>query len=106
MKATKALRRLTKIDSLLSDVTDRYSGSSKILESLRVAKAAIVEAMAAAKAISGMPVTKRTAVEVAASKMVPGEVARKAGPEKAARKPRKKATRKRATATTSAATKA
>ena len=45
MKTNKALKRLTKIEALMSDVTDRYStGAAHIQEALQNAKAAIVRA--------------------------------------------------------------
>ena len=41
MKAKKALKRLAKIDALISDVTERYSkGGLQIREALQDAKAA------------------------------------------------------------------
>ena len=45
MKANKALKRLAKIEMLMSDVTERYSASAPhIREVLQDAKAAIVRA--------------------------------------------------------------
>jgi hypothetical protein len=42
MKATKALKRLTHVEDLLSDVMERYSaGASDIRENLQDAKAAV-----------------------------------------------------------------
>ena len=54
MKANKALRRLSKIEALLSDVTERYSASGPhIRELLRDAKAAVIRAKKAVQASSG-----------------------------------------------------
>jgi hypothetical protein len=45
MKANKALKRLTKIEAVMSDVTERHSASSPhIREVLQDAKAAITRA--------------------------------------------------------------
>ena len=45
MKANKALKRLSKVEALLSDVTERYSASApQIRELLRDAKAAVIRA--------------------------------------------------------------
>ena len=55
MKANKALRRLAKIEELISDVTERYSTSaSQIRNVLQDAKAAVVRAKEAVQAASGM----------------------------------------------------
>jgi colicin import membrane protein len=54
MKANKALKRLSKIEALLSDVTERYSASGPhIRELLRDAKAAVIRAKKAVQASSG-----------------------------------------------------
>ena len=48
MKANKALKRLAKIESLISDVTERYSaGAHHIREALHEAKAAVARVKAA-----------------------------------------------------------
>jgi hypothetical protein len=45
MKATKALKRLAKIEALMTDVTERYSaGAPHIQEALRDANAAVTRA--------------------------------------------------------------
>jgi hypothetical protein len=44
MKATKALRRLTKIESLMSDVTQRYSANALIRDVLQDATVAVQRA--------------------------------------------------------------
>jgi hypothetical protein len=50
MKANKALKRLTKIEALISDVTERYSkGSLHIREALQDAKAAVARVKAAVR---------------------------------------------------------
>ena len=55
MKANKALKRLAKIEALISDVTERYSASeSQIRDVLQYAKAAVVRAREAVQASSGM----------------------------------------------------
>jgi hypothetical protein len=51
MKANKALKRLTHVEDLLSDVMERYSaGTSDIRENLQGAKAAVGRAKDAVKA--------------------------------------------------------
>jgi hypothetical protein len=50
MKATKVLKRLTKIEALLSDVMERYSSAPYIREALQDAKTAVTRAK---KAVSG-----------------------------------------------------
>src|ERR1700679_2480027 len=50
MKANKALKRLAKIESLISDVTERYSaGAHHIREALHEAKAAVARVKAAVR---------------------------------------------------------
>jgi hypothetical protein len=44
MKANKALKRLAKIEALMSDVTERYSSAPHIREVLQDAKAAVTRA--------------------------------------------------------------
>ena len=44
MKANKALKRLAKIEVLISDVTERYSSAPHIRETLQDAKAAVTRA--------------------------------------------------------------
>lgn len=53
MKANKALKRLTKIEALISDVTDRYSaGAHHIREALHEAKAAVARVKVAVRSQS------------------------------------------------------
>ena len=47
MKANKALKRLAKIEALMSDVTERYSSAPHIREVLQDAKAAVTRAKGA-----------------------------------------------------------
>jgi hypothetical protein len=47
MKTNKALKRLAKIEALISDVTERYSSAPHIRETLQDAKAAVTRAKAA-----------------------------------------------------------
>jgi hypothetical protein len=44
MKGNKALKRLAKIEALMSDLTERYSASAPIREVLQDAKAAVTRA--------------------------------------------------------------
>jgi hypothetical protein len=44
MKTNKALKRLAKIEASISDMTERYSSSPDILETLQDAKAAVTRA--------------------------------------------------------------
>jgi hypothetical protein len=58
MKANKALRRLTKIESLMSDVTQRYSANALVREVLQDAKVAVQrakDAVGSHQASSGTP---------------------------------------------------
>jgi peptidyl-tRNA hydrolase len=81
MKATKALKRLTHVEDLLSDVMERYSaGVSDIRENLQSAKAAVGRAKDAVK-------SQESSEKTSARKKV--------GPKKAAVKvPRAKAAKK------------
>ena len=47
MKATKALKRLTKIESLMTDVAKRFKGSPEIQEALQDTRAALARIKAA-----------------------------------------------------------
>ena len=47
MKANKALKRLAKIEALMSEVTERYSSAPHIREVLQDAEAAVIRAKAA-----------------------------------------------------------
>ena len=44
MKTNKALKRLAKIEALISDMTERYSSAPHIRETLQDAKAAVTRA--------------------------------------------------------------
>ena len=44
MKTNKALKRLAKIEALISDMTERYSSAPHIREALQDAKAAVARA--------------------------------------------------------------
>ena len=48
MKTNKALKRLAKIEALISDMTERYSSAPHIREALQDAKAAVARAKEAA----------------------------------------------------------
>jgi len=80
MKANKALKRLTHVEDLLSDVMERYSASaSDIRENLQSAKAAVGRAKDAVKSQESSEKNAR----------------KKVGPKKAAVKvPRAKAAKK------------
>ncbi len=88
MKTNKALKRLTKIEALMADVTDRYStGASHIQEALQHAKAAVVRA----KDVVSLHVSAVASAAVVAAKVARGgkeaAPARKtAGPKKVAAK--------------------
>ena len=106
MKANKALKRLAKIEALISDVTERYSASApQIREVLQDAKAAVSRAKeavnlqaasgkkaAAAKADraakKAAPTEKKTAIEKAALKAPTAKMAKKSTPIKKAAKNR------------------
>lgn len=86
MKATKATKRLTHAEDLISDVMERYSaGSPDIREKLQEAKAAVSRAKDAMKvqassektSATKKPATKKSAVKVPRVKAV-----KKHGPTK------------------------
>jgi len=63
MKATKALKRLAKIEALMSDVTERYSSAPHIREVLRDAKAAVTRAKEAVSLQASSGTAKNLSVE-------------------------------------------
>jgi hypothetical protein len=90
MKATKALKRLAKIEALISDVMERYSSSAlHIREALQDAKAAFVRVKEAvsSQASSGTA-KKKAAVKKAAVKTPTATTAKKSAPIKKAVKKR------------------
>jgi hypothetical protein len=85
MKANKALKRLTHVEDLISDVIDRYSaGASDIRENLQSAKAAVGRAKDAVNVQESSE--KTSARKKAATKK---KVAVKVRRAKAAKKQRK-----------------
>jgi len=79
MKANKALKRLAKIEELMSDVVERYSGSAPHIRALlQDAKAAVIRAREAVSLQASsettnarkQPVTKKAAVKVRRAKAV------------------------------------
>ena len=96
MKANKALKRLTKIETLIADLTARYSPTApRIREVLQDAKAAVARAkealsLQAAKADRGAkkaaPARKKAAVKKAAAKATIAKSAKKRAPIKKAAK--------------------
>ena len=58
MKANKALKRLAKIEALMSDVTERYSSAPHIREVLQDAKAAVTRAKEAVSLQASSGTTK------------------------------------------------
>src|SRR5260370_21879594 len=80
MKANKALKRLAKIEALISDVTERYSASvPHVRDVLQDAKAAVARAKEAVRlrASAGKPKKsapdKKAARKAAAKKAVPAQ---------------------------------
>ncbi len=89
MKANKALKRLTKIEALISDVTERYSaGAHHIREALHEAKAAVARVKAAVKSqpSSGMAEMAKTSKEPTKQKQRLSAAGRKAIQEAARRR--------------------
>jgi hypothetical protein len=92
MKQKKALKRLAKSESLISDVTERYSASAPdTREVLQDAKAGVARAKEAVslQASSGMakktaPAWKKAAVKKAAAKAVAAQTPKKSAPVKKA----------------------
>ena len=82
MKANKALKRLAKIEAIISDLTERYSkGAVHIREALQDAKAAIAHVKAAVSSQTSAGTAKRAPVK-----------RKKAAVKKAAAKPAVKKT--------------
>jgi hypothetical protein len=87
MKANKALKRLTKIEALMSDVAERFSASAPHLrEALKDLKAAVLSVKEAVKV---------QASALAAKKASPKKASKKAAVKKTAA-PKAKAAKKRA----------
>jgi hypothetical protein len=64
MKATKALKRLTKIETSITDITERFSqGSLHIREALQDAKAALVRAKVAVSSQASSKTAKSSKVD-------------------------------------------
>lgn len=79
MKANKALKRLAKIEALISDVAERYSSGVSIREALQDARAALARVKAAvssqaSSATAKSPAAKRKKTSV---KKVAGKAAKK-----------------------------
>jgi hypothetical protein len=86
MKANKALKRLAKIEALMSDVMDRYSASAPgIREMLQDAKASVTRAKEAVSLQASPGTTsgpKKAATKKAAVKVPPAKAVRKHGTTK------------------------
>ena len=86
MKANKALKRLAKIEALISDMTERYSkGALYIRKALQDAKAAVArvkEAVSPSQAARRAPVKRKKA----AAKPSKAKAAKKSAPIKKAAK--------------------
>jgi hypothetical protein len=96
MKANKALKRLAKIEALISDVTERYSASeSQIRDVLQYAKAAVVRARETVQASSGMAKKSPVKHSQPPSKTVPEPSRPKRKLSAAGRKAISEATKKR-----------
>ena len=92
MKAKKALKRLAKIEALISEVTERVSkGSLQIQEALQVAKAAFVRVKEAVSSQASSGTAKKSApIRESAQKTAPAPVPATAPVGKPAKeKPRK-----------------
>ncbi len=98
MKANKALKRLAKIESLMSDVAERFSASAPHLrEALKDLKAAVASVKEAVK-VQTSPAPKKAAPKKAA-RAVKKAVAKKAAKKRApVRRSAKKTPLKRAAA--------
>ena len=94
MKANKALKRLAKIEALMSDVAERFSASAPHLrEALKDLKAAVDSVKQTVRVQTSSAVTKKTALKKAA------RAAKKAAVKKAvAKAPKAEAAKKRAPA--------
>ena len=89
MKANKALKRLAKIEALMSDVADRFSASAPHLrEALKDLKAAVASVKEAVKVQASTASPKATSKKTAhaGKKAVPKQVARKRAPLRKAAK--------------------
>ena len=86
MKANKALKRLTHVEDLLSDVMERYSaGPSDIRENLQSSKAAVGRAKDAVKLQASSERTstrKRITAKKVALKVPPAKARKKHGTTK------------------------
>ena len=85
MKAKKALKRLAKIEALISDVTERYSSAPHIREVLQDAKAAVTRAKEAVSLQASSGTTsapKKAATKKAAVKVPPAKAVKKHGTTK------------------------
>jgi hypothetical protein len=86
MKANKALKRLTHVEELISDVMERYSSSvPDIREKLQDARAAVIRAKEAVSLQAPSRTTsaqKKAATKKAAVKVPPAMKAKKHGPTK------------------------
>jgi acyl-coenzyme A synthetase/AMP-(fatty) acid ligase len=86
MKTNKALKRLAKIEALMSDVMDRYSASAPhIREVLQDAKAAVTRAKEAVSLQASSGTTsapKKAATKKAAVKVPPAKAVKKHGTTK------------------------
>jgi hypothetical protein len=90
MKANKALKRLAKIETLMSDVAERFSASAPHLrEALKDLKAAVLSVKEAVKVQTSSPAPKKALHKKAAR-------AGKKAPAKKAAAPKAKAAKKRA----------
>lgn len=94
MKASKALKRLAKIEALISDLTERYSkGAVQIREALQDAKAAFahvkttIRSQVSSNKAKRAPVNpKKAPAKKAAVKTLTAKTARKSAPIKKATK--------------------
>ncbi len=90
MKANKALKRLAKIETMMSDVAERFSASAPHLrEALKDLKAAVASVKEAVKVQASPALQKGASKKTArvAKKTVPKKVAKKRAPlRKAAKK--------------------
>ena len=86
MKANKALKRLTHVEELMSDVVERYSASAPdIQEKLQDAKAAVTRAREAMRLQASSEKTsarKMAATRKAAAKVPPAKAVKKHGATK------------------------
>jgi hypothetical protein len=113
MKANKALKRLTKIETLISDVTERYSaGAHHIKEALHEAKAAVARVKAAVRSqpssgtakTSKAPPKKKRRLSAAGKKAIQDAARRRWAQKRAATANADRAARKAAMKTRTAKT--